>query len=142
MAEEQSIVHSKKLTETEKQVIIQARIGQGYFRNNLIDYWKGCAITSCANTSLLIASHIKPWRSSNNEERIDTFNGLLLLPNYDKLFDLGYITFDEKGRLVCSKFLSEKDKRILELNNHLSLTRIEEKHKIYLEYHSEYCFLG
>ena len=30
-------------------------------------------------------SHIKPWRDADNQERLDAYNGLLLLPNYDKL---------------------------------------------------------
>ncbi|WP_296260874.1 HNH endonuclease signature motif containing protein [uncultured Phocaeicola sp.] len=139
---EKAIISSKKLTDTEKQTIISARIGQGYFRNNLIKYWHGCAVSGCTKISLLVASHIKPWCESTNEERLDTFNGLLLLPNYDKLFDSGYITFDLTGSMVCSKLLSENDKKILGLDKKLSLVDINEKHLKYLKFHKDSCFLG
>ena len=139
---EKAVNESPVLTETEKQTIILARIGQGRFRSNLIKYWQGCAVSHCTKTGLLIASHIKPWCEATNEERIDTFNGLLLLPNYDKLFDTGYITFASTGKMIYSKFLSETDRRILGLNEDLSLIRIEEKHRFYLKYHRDFCFLG
>lgn len=139
---EKAVSESPVLTETEKQTIILSRIGQGRFRSNLIKYWQRCAVSRCTKTGLLIASHIKPWCEATNEERIDTFNGLLLLPNYDKLFDTGYITFASTGKMICSKFLSETDREILGLNGHLSLIRIEERHQFYLKYHRDFCFLG
>ncbi|MCL1949521.1 MAG: HNH endonuclease [Turicibacter sp.] len=127
---------------TEKDAIIKSRIGQGHFRKELMDYWKGCAVSQCSMKEILVASHIKPWRVSNNHERLDPFNGLLLLPNYDKIFDLGYMTFDFNGEMIFSKFLPEENKRILHLSDDLVLSRIEENHKPYLEYHHERCFLG
>jgi predicted restriction endonuclease len=57
-----------------------------------------------------VASHIKPWRASDNTERLDTYNGLLLLPNLDKAFDLGFITFTERGRIIVSNQLEESGK--------------------------------
>ena len=138
---EQAVNESPALTETEKQTIILARVGQGRFRSNLIKYWQGCAVSRCTKTGLLIASHIKPWCEATNEERIDTFNGLLLLPNFDKLFDTGYITFTSAGKMICSKLLSDSDREILGLNKHLSLIHIEEKHRYYLKYHRDFCFL-
>jgi 5-methylcytosine-specific restriction protein A len=62
------------LSETERETVVQSRVGQGRFRNNLINYWKGCAVTGCKIISLLRASHIKPWRDCNNEERLDTYS--------------------------------------------------------------------
>jgi hypothetical protein len=32
----------------------------------------------------LVASHIKPWRSCDNSERLSGVNGLLLSPHVDK----------------------------------------------------------
>ena len=90
LSEAKSIRDDNSIAETEKEAIIRARIGQGLFRNRLLSYWAGCSITGCKLTNILIASHIKPWRYSNNPERLDVFNGLLLTPNYDKLFDLGF----------------------------------------------------
>lgn len=54
-----------------------------------------------------MASHIKPWRSSNNQERLSPENGLLLSPIYDKLFDIGLITFDNDFKIIISPKLSE-----------------------------------
>ena len=51
---------------------------------------------------MLLASHIKPWRDSNHQERLDKFNGLLLLANLDKAFDLGFISFDDSGKVPIS----------------------------------------
>ena len=50
----------------------------------------------------LVASHCKPWRDSNNEERIDGENGLLLTPTIDHLFDRGFIGFEDNGMLILS----------------------------------------
>jgi len=141
LSEIKSVKGSNKLTETEKETIIRARIGQGSFRKNLIEYWRGCSVTRCAKLDLLIASHIKPWRISDNNERTDTFNGLLLLPNYDKLFDLGYISFDVKGNMLYSTLLSDEDKRLLGIHKNTCLVNIEERHKHYLRYHNEFCFI-
>lgn len=130
------------IEKTERAAIISSRVGQGDFRKRLIQYWRGCSITHFGKYDLLIASHIKPWRDSNNKERLDTFNGLLLLPNYDKLFDKGYISFDRNGKILLSKFVNDADKNILGLSKNISLIKIEERHIKYLDYHLNNCFMG
>ena len=90
---------------------------------------------------MLIASHIKPWRDADNQERLDAYNGLLLLPNYDKLFDLGYISFNQKGMIMCSRLLDKFDRETIGLTNDLHLVKLEEQHLKYLKYHNENCFL-
>lgn len=68
------------LPKTYKDALVKSRIGQGKFREDLIDYWAGkCAVTGLKMVQLLKASHIKPWRISNNYERLDKFNGSALL---------------------------------------------------------------
>lgn len=129
------------ITETERTAVLQARIGQGKFRRQLVKYWQGCSICGCDATWMLVASHIKPWRVSSNEERLDVFNGLLLLPNYDKLFDLGYMSFMPSGKVVYSHLLEEKDKQALNLVDNLHLLHIEDRHQRYLKYHNEHCLL-
>lgn len=96
------IQQSKKLNETEKSRLVLARIGQGQFRKDLLTNFKGiCPLTGIKHTSLLVASHIKPWRECNNTERLDAINGLLLSCLMDKLFDRYFITFDpETLRLI------------------------------------------
>jgi len=84
--------------ETEREVLAKARIGQGKFRADLVAKWrKGevCALTGLAVPELLVASHIKPWRESSNEERLDPMNGLLLVAHADKLFDRFLLSFEE-----------------------------------------------
>lgn len=126
---------------TEKDSIVKSRIGQGIFRKGLIEYWHGCAISQCPLTWMLIASHIKPWRDSDNQERLDTYNGLLLLPNYDKLFDLGYISFNQKGKIICSRLLDKFDRETIGITNEVHLVKFESQHLKYLKYHNENCFL-
>ncbi len=73
---------------------MKSRVGQGDFRKSLIEKYDGkCVVTGIDLTKLLIASHIKPWRISDNKERLSSENGLLLSANLDKLFDSGLITF-------------------------------------------------
>lgn len=141
LSEINKIQADKGLKITEKEAIVQSRIGQGSFRRKLIDYWHGCSISACHLTDILIASHIKPWRDADNFERLDVYNGLLLLPNYDRLFDLGYMSFDVNGIVVFSKLLSVSDKKILGLKPDLHLINIESAHKKYLKYHNDNCFM-
>lgn len=136
------INQNRSIKETEKMAIIQSRIGQGTFRDDLIRYWHGCSVSAFNKTDILIASHIKPWRDSNNQERLDLFNGLLLLPNYDKLFDKGYITFDSNGNILYSRYITNNDKLILKMDNSMHLLKIEDNHRRYLEYHNEHCFMN
>ena len=86
--------------------------------------------------------HIKPWCDCNNEQRLDLYNGLLLLPNYDKLFDKGYISFDSKGHLISSRLLDKEVKGILGIKDGLSLRKLDDKHVEYLRYHNDYRFMG
>lgn len=124
---------------TEKENLIKCRIGQGEFRDKLIDYWKGCSVTGLKQNDILIASHIKPWSKSNNKERLDLFNGLLLLPTIDKLFDKGYISFDENGNILISKHLTEDEN--LGINKQMKID-IKEEHKKYLQFHRSNIFKG
>lgn len=139
LAEEKRIEKDTKLAQTEKETLIKSRLGQGAFRDKLIAYWKGCSVTQCRTYPLLLASHIRPWRKSDNSQRLDVFNGLLLTPNLDKLFDLGYISFSKEGKIICSDFLPSNDRKIFGINDHLQLIQVEEQHLPYLKYHRENC---
>jgi predicted restriction endonuclease len=126
------------VSETEKDSLIKSRLGQGAFRKSLMDYWQGCAVTEYQSSKLLVASHIKPWRSSDNKERLDMFNGLLLIPNLDKAFDKGFISFKKNGSIIISEFLQEPDS--LGIKSDLNL-KISDNHQPYLEYHRDIVFL-
>jgi predicted restriction endonuclease len=128
------IKNDNTLTVLEKESIILSRVGQGKFRKELIDLWKGCAISKFDDTRFLIASHIKPWEQSSNQEKIDKFNGLLLLPTYDKLFDLGFFSFNDNGSIIISKFLNQYNKLGIDSN---IVIDIKYKNVQYLKYHRE-----
>ena len=102
-AEEKSL---KSLPQTQREQIIAARLGQGLFRNRLMRFYGGkCAVTGIAVPELLRASHIKPWRDSNNTERLCVDNGILLVANLDAAFDAHLISFSDEGALIFHKNL-------------------------------------
>jgi putative restriction endonuclease len=105
-----AIFEDQNLNETERRNLVKSRIGQGVFRQRLLAHWKQCSVTGFGDTGLLVASHIKPWRSSSNSERLNGFNGLLLTPNLDKAFDAGLITFDSGGHIKVSPRLKDFSK--------------------------------
>jgi putative restriction endonuclease len=125
----------RELPETERRSIVLSRIGQGSFRSDLEKYWKTCAVTGCAKPELLVASHIKPWRDSDNFERLDVYNGLLLAPHLDRAFDRGYVSFDDEGRIILSTVFSNRDQRMLGIRSDMKLRKIEPNHFNYLDYH-------
>jgi HNH endonuclease len=84
---------------TTRAALVQARVGQGKFRSDVTSLWgKGevCALTGIDVPELLIASHVKPWRDSSDEERLDACNGLLLATHVDKVFDRYLLSFREE----------------------------------------------
>lgn len=127
-------------TETERLVV--QRVGQDIFRQSLIDYWQGrCAVTGLDVVQLLRASHIKPWADcANDAERLDVFNGLLLAPHLDALFDGGWISFADDGRLMVSDRLPELARVLLGLNADWTLAVLANGHRHYLHWHREKIF--
>ncbi|MFE8599811.1 HNH endonuclease [Archangium violaceum] len=100
-------IHAQvEVPETERDAIVKARLGQGVFRENVAKVEKACRITGVSIPIFLIASHIKPWRHSSNQERLDGNNGLLLTPSIDFLFDRGFISFEDNGDLLLSPVAS------------------------------------
>lgn len=126
------------VSETEKDRLIKSRLGQGSFRRSLKEYWQGCSVTGYQFSKLLIASHIKPWRSSDNKERMDMFNGLLLIPNIDKAFDKGFISFQKNGDVLISEILQKPD--LLGIKSDLRV-KVSDQHQQYLEYHRDIVFI-
>jgi putative restriction endonuclease len=86
---------------TERDALTKARLGQGLFRHRVAELEPTCRVTGLARQQFLVASHIKPWRDCDNQERLSGANGLLLSPHVDKLFDRHWISFDAGGELIC-----------------------------------------
>jgi len=125
-----------------KTAFILARVGQGDFREAVLIRCNKCPFTGIENQSLLIASHIKPWKNSDDKEKVDGQNGFALTPTYDKLFDAGYISFSNDGKLILSQYLSDDICTALNLNNgdKIQELKIGERTKIYLEFHRNNVF--
>lgn len=128
------------LPTTEREALIKARVGQSFFRVQLLEYWKGCAVTDCGSSRLLLASHIKPWRAANPTERLDPYNGLLLTPNLDLAFDKGLISFDDQGQILLGQDLDPESAQALNITPELRLRQIEQPHRAYLAWHREHLF--
>jgi putative restriction endonuclease len=107
---EHQIVAAADLDDTTRTAVLQARRGQGKFRQNVEQLEPACRLTGVRNAALLIASHIKPWRLCTTAyERLDGLNGLLLTPDADHLFDRGYVTFQNDGDVMVSPRVDGQD---------------------------------
>ena len=119
---------------TTKQALREARIGQGRFRKDLLNLWRSCPITGVTHQDLLIASHVKPWAISSDEEKLDPLNGFLFAAHIDRLFDKGLISFSPSGNILISPHLSTQDARALNIHHEITLLLKPGNHK-YLEAH-------
>lgn len=121
-----------------------ARIGQGLYRDRLLEECPFCPITMINDERLLIASHIKPWAVSTDTERLDPKNGFMLSPLYDKLFDRGFITFTDDRCVHVSNWLSPQNIRRIGITDgkFIQLLPLDEKRKQYLAFHRESVFKG
>lgn len=134
----------QKLDETERDAIIKARVGQGPYRDALFERWKGCSVTEVTMKEILTASHIKPWSQCETaDERISVSNGLLLVPTLDRLFDRGYITFDDDFKIVISSKLSIAQRHHLGVSQNTRLRlRTFDDLKPFLAWHREHVFIN
>lgn len=124
---------------TEIETLIKARLGQGSFRQNVLEQYPSCPLTGLDIQPLLIASHIKPWSVCNNNERLDPFNGLMLAPNIDALFDKGLITFDADGTIKISPKIDSENQKRLGIAPDMKL-KIRPESEKYFEYHRNHVF--
>lgn len=131
----------KEIEETVAEVQILARKGQGRFRNDVLAWCPSCPVSGVEDRRLLIASHIKPWSKSSNNERLDGYNGFMFAPHIDALFDNGFISFDEKGKILISPQLDDKSQQALNISSSIQLQRLPEKTKKYLQYHRENVYM-
>jgi hypothetical protein len=127
---------------TTRQTLIDARIGQGKFRRDVMARWDGaCAFSGCLTEAVLRASHIKPWCKCSNKERLDPANGLLLAANLDALFDRRLISFEDDGRILISSSLSDGERELLHLSEGRLRGDIDARMRIYLAHHRK-KFIG
>jgi len=125
------------LNSIDKAVTTKSRgIAQRVFRGNLLKLWKGtCAVTGVQETRILKSSHIKPWASATSHEKVDRFNGLLLVPNLDSLFNEGLISFRDDGCVVLANSFQRDDRQRMRIDDSTHLTHVHAESLPYLEYH-------
>lgn len=128
------------IPETERTREVRQRVGQGVFREALLDLWQGrCAVTGIAfPPQLLRASHAKPWAKATDAERLDPFNGLLLSTHLDAMFDSGLIGFDDSGALLLSPQLEPVVRSHFRLIEGSRVRSLVAGHMPYLAWHREH----
>ncbi len=90
-----------------RKIEIEARQKQSVFRRRVFQNFDGrCCLSGISEDELLIASHIVPW-AKRIDTRLDPANGLLLYCPYDRLFDKGFITLDDKLRVLISPMIED-----------------------------------
>ncbi|MFM7007719.1 MAG: HNH endonuclease, partial [Betaproteobacteria bacterium] len=116
------------------------RCGQGVFKSKVRLNEAKCRVTGITDVRFLIASHIKPWRLCNDQEKLDGANGLLLSPHVDRLFDRGFISFEDDGTLICSPSLPREvaDKWLPKFA--INIGRFNPKQAAYLAFHRKSIF--
>jgi putative restriction endonuclease len=132
-----------KVTRTE------VRIGQHFFRRAVLSAYGGrCCITGLEHPTLLVASHIVPWRTDKNN-RLNPRNGLCLSILHDKAFDKGLITIkpdytikisSAARQLAGNRFASEW---LIDLESkQITLPEKFSPSAEFIEWHNEHIFLG
>jgi predicted restriction endonuclease len=119
---------------------VLARRGQGKFRKRVEFFEGSCRVTGVTSSKLLIASHIKPWATSSNEERLNGHNGLFLSPHIDKLFDSGLMSFEDSGEML---FSGDLDRDVLErwsIDATKKVKKFGQDQAYFLEHHREAVF--
>lgn len=119
---------------TEKESIAKVRIGQAFFKNKLKELRCKCSLCEIDDERLLIASHIKEWCESNNQERVDPNNGLLLCPLHDSLFDKHLISFKENGMIAISKTIPLDKLKIMNLKLDFKI-EMNQNNRRYFQWH-------
>ena len=132
-------LNSLNLQGKEKLAYVKVRINQGIFRERLLQHYKKCRLCNVKNTELLRASHIKPWVNSSANEKLDIENGLLLCPNHDALFDKGFISFTDDGKIIISDLLKSVDRIYMNVNPNMQI-QLTKKNKVYMNFHRKYIF--
>lgn len=117
---------------------------QAKYRDKLLEECPYCPITMMSDERLLIASHIKPCAVSEEDEAFDPKNGFILSPLYDRLFDQGFISFDEKKCMMVSNWISPSNQArcCIKKGMFIQMLPLDDKREFYLKYHRQFVFKG
>lgn len=138
------VASAQALSNVDKKVLTSTRgIAQHIFRGNLLKMWDGaCAVTGVRDHRVLRASHIKPWRQSSLDEKLDRHNGLLLVPDLDTLFDQGLISFRRDGSMLRSDNFHQDDQSRMRIDPSFHLREVHPEMEPYLAYHRDVRFIA
>lgn len=141
-SEANSIRSNSKLSDKTKDSLLSSKLGQGEFRKRLLEEYDHCPLSNVNDERLLLAVHIKPWVLSNDKEKIDSKNGLILTPTFEHLFSKGFISFEDDGTLLVSPWISPVNQKNLQIYNGKNIEglALDDKRKAYLAFHREYVF--
>ena len=137
---EEAIKGRTDISTTTKDQLVKSRRGQGLFKANVRLNEKGCRVTGVIDPQHLRASHIKPWKDSTDEEKLNGCNGLLLAPHIDHLFDMGLISFSDSGYLLISPKLDRGVLAKWGILETLNVGIFNTKQSVFLEYHRQSVF--
>ncbi len=141
-SEENLYIKDFEYGETERSIFAKIRIGQNKYREALLKKLKKCPITGIDEPRILVASHIKPWKISNDEEKLNLYNGLILSPTIDKLFDRGFITFTSEKKILISNEISKANMKRVGIIEGIVYDGFPiENRENFLQFHYENIFL-
>ena len=128
---------SKSTASTEVERLVRQRVGQNVYRESLLDYWGGaCAVTGIAVPELLRASHARAWSECTTDaDRLNVFNGFLLVAHLDALFDRHLMTFSATGEATFAPPISTEVKLRLGITDSLKLRWLSPGHEPFLTEH-------
>ena len=136
-----TIIHQPNTKPTTVTAQVENRLGQGKFRDDVLDLWDDrCAISGSSTVEAIRASHIKPWKDSNDQERLDSYNGLPLVATLDALFDAGLISFEASGKMLVSRQLNDAERAIFGLVGKSLSKKPTSETAQYLHYHRSHRF--
>jgi predicted restriction endonuclease len=126
---------------------VQIRIKQSVFRKKVLDnFGNKCCLTGVTESELLVASHIIPWAAKLNT-RLSPHNGLCLSVLYDNLFDKGFFTLSDEGKVIVTSKMGSVSLQLRKWLNEIAGKSISapEKYEISresLSYHRNTIFDG
>jgi putative restriction endonuclease len=132
---EEQIWQRANLDPRSKRQHIDARGGQGIFRENVERIERACRVTGVLDRRHLRTVHIKTWRLCDDREQLDGFNGLLLSPHVAHLFERGHVSFDDDGRLLISRHLNPSVVKAWGLDQPYPPRPFRSEQRAYLQFH-------
>ena len=105
-----------------------------------------CAVSKCSEDRILIGCHIKPVTECLKDKcgnEINTKNGIMMTPTYHKLFDDGFLSFDNQNHLLLSTHISSRNYERLSLKNRQTTSILDIEPRIeFLEWHRKMVYKG